>query len=68
MNPEMRVSLELLRGTRVTPALRTVREVGGLYGADTINSAKNENAVIALDGIGLNLCKVDADLSFVRSC
>lgn len=35
---------------------------------DTINSAENENTVIALGGIGLILCKIDADLSFVLSC
>lgn len=29
---EMTVSLELPRGTRVTPALRRVQEVGGLHG------------------------------------
>lgn len=35
---------------------------------DTINSAENENTVIALSGTGLILCKIDADLSFVSSC
>lgn len=35
---------------------------------DTINSAENENSVIALGRIGLILCKIDADLSFVSSC
>lgn len=35
---------------------------------DAINYAENENTVIALGGIGLILCKIDADLSFVLSC
>lgn len=35
---------------------------------DVTNYAENENTVIALGGIGLILCKIDADLSFVSSC
>lgn len=84
---EMTVSLERPRGTRITPALCRVQEVGGLHGkwssclpiicavsqkwlefVDTINSAENKNTVLALGGIGLILCKVDVDLSFVSSC
>lgn len=79
-HPEMTASLELPRGTRVTLALQRVQEIGGLHAKwssclpmclefiDTISSAENKNTVIALGGIGLILCKVDTDLSFVSSC
>jgi len=82
----MTVSLELPRGTRVTPALRGVQEVSSFHGTwssclpiicavsqewlefvDTISSAEKKTTVIALGGIGLILCKVDAVLSFASS-